>query len=177
MLSAHPTHTHLPSGGSPSLDLAHLEQARVDAALGHVLAPVLAQAVGGRAQVVPGDLAHHMVGHVHVDVKAQELNPLERRGRAQVWRQGLVWCVGVGGASERAGRGWDSWVGAPWQEASQQVSKQAGTCSTAWDVTAATRAPPEPPGHPSCPSNAPAGSRSARCPTAAPWLRSTRWPA
>lgn len=39
------------------------------------LAPVRAQRVGRSAQVVPGDLAVHVVRHVHVDVVAQELHP------------------------------------------------------------------------------------------------------
>ncbi len=45
--------------------------------LGAHLAPVLAEGVGGRAQVVPGDLAVHVVGHMHVNVVAQELHPAQ----------------------------------------------------------------------------------------------------
>jgi len=47
----------------------------VDCAAGHVLAPVLHQALVGDPQVVPGDLGAHVVGDMHTDVVAQELHP------------------------------------------------------------------------------------------------------
>ena len=39
------------------------------------LSPILAQGVCGWPQVVPWDLAVHVVRHVHIDVMAQELDP------------------------------------------------------------------------------------------------------
>ena len=48
------------------------------------LAPVLAEGVGGCAQVVPGDLAVHMVGHVHIDVVAQKLHPVMSQQRLSI---------------------------------------------------------------------------------------------
>lgn len=56
-----------------------LHHAPVEGALCHVLAPVVAQAVGGLAQVVPGDFGGAVVGHVPADVVAQELDPAQER--------------------------------------------------------------------------------------------------
>lgn len=42
------------------------------------LSPVLSQRVCGCPQVVPWDLAVHMVGHVHINVMGQELHPAEQ---------------------------------------------------------------------------------------------------
>mmetsp|Transcript_4454 Transcript_4454/g.11104 ORF Transcript_4454/g.11104 Transcript_4454/m.11104 type:complete len:488 (-) Transcript_4454:18-1481(-) len=52
-----------------------LHHAPVEGALGHVLAPVLPEGLGGWPQVVPGDLGVDVVGHVPVDVVAQPLHP------------------------------------------------------------------------------------------------------
>mmetsp|Transcript_3393 Transcript_3393/g.9938 ORF Transcript_3393/g.9938 Transcript_3393/m.9938 type:complete len:432 (-) Transcript_3393:50-1345(-) len=52
-----------------------LHHAPVEGALGHVLAPVGPQAVGGGPQVVPRDLGVDVVRDVHADVMAQDLNP------------------------------------------------------------------------------------------------------
>mmetsp|Transcript_13368 Transcript_13368/g.23670 ORF Transcript_13368/g.23670 Transcript_13368/m.23670 type:complete len:397 (-) Transcript_13368:108-1298(-) len=53
-----------------------LEHAPVEGALSHVFTPVLTEGVVGSAEVVPGNLRAHVMGHVDVDVEAKELNPL-----------------------------------------------------------------------------------------------------
>lgn len=52
-----------------------LHHAPVECAGCHVLAPVLLQALVCCSEVVPGDLAVHVVWYVHTDVVAQELYP------------------------------------------------------------------------------------------------------
>mmetsp|Transcript_5459 Transcript_5459/g.13322 ORF Transcript_5459/g.13322 Transcript_5459/m.13322 type:complete len:300 (+) Transcript_5459:19-918(+) len=47
----------------------------VERRLRHVLSPVLAQRLGGRAEVVPRDLSAHVVRHVPVDVVAEPFDP------------------------------------------------------------------------------------------------------
>ncbi len=63
-------------------DLLH--HAPVDLGRGHVLAPVLLERRVGSAQVVPWDLAVHVVGHMHADVMAQELDPPAEQRNGQV---------------------------------------------------------------------------------------------
>lgn len=52
-----------------------LHHSPVERAAGHVFAPVLLQALVGSPQVVPGDLAVHVVRHMNTDVVAKDLHP------------------------------------------------------------------------------------------------------
>lgn len=52
-----------------------LHHAPVEGGLSHVIAPVLAKGISGSTQIVPGDLGHHVMGDMDINIKAQELDP------------------------------------------------------------------------------------------------------
>ena len=82
-----PPQTHLVINVALCEDVA--QHAHVEVGLAHVVAPVLLQGRVRLAQVVPRDLAAHVVGHVHADVVRQELNPVGGAGVKD--GEGLGW--------------------------------------------------------------------------------------